>query len=108
MAVLPGILADDSDPFSVVFACLLLAVVVLAGAYAVMWLRRRYWGPDDGAVPSTGFTLADLRELHRSGQISEEEFNRAKEKILAAHQRAAQRDAAAVKPDVNKPPPQGP
>jgi hypothetical protein len=108
MAVVPGILAEDNDPLSVVFACLLLAVLVLAWAYAVMWLRRRYWGADDGAVPSTGFTLADLRELHRSGQISEEEFNRAKEKILAAHQRAEQRDAAAAKANVNKPPRQGP
>jgi hypothetical protein len=109
MAVLPYILADDNDALSVVFACLLLAVLVLAWAYAVMWLRRRYWGADDGAVPSTGFTLADLRELHRSGQISEEEFNRAKEMIVAAHQRAVQRDAGAAKSNVNnKPPPQGP
>lgn len=109
--MLPGILADDnnalSDALSVVFACLLLAVMLLVWAYAVMWLRRRYWGADDGAVPSTGFTLADLRDLHRSGQISEEEFNRAKEKIVAAHQRALQRDAAAAKPNVNKSPPQG-
>jgi len=107
MAVLPGILADD-DPFAIAFACLSLLIIVVAGAYVVMWLRRRYWGADDGAAPSTGFTLADLRDLHRSGQISEEEFNRAKEKILAAHQRAEQRDAAAAKGNVNKPPRQGP
>ncbi|MGA2443335.1 MAG: SHOCT domain-containing protein [Tepidisphaeraceae bacterium] len=107
MAVLPGILADE-DPFAVVFACLFLLIIVLAGAYVVMWLRRRFWGPDDGEVPNLGFTLGDLRELNRSGQISDEEFKRAKEKILAMHQQALQRDAAAAKPNVNKPPPQGP
>ncbi|MGD0388299.1 MAG: SHOCT domain-containing protein [Tepidisphaeraceae bacterium] len=107
MAVLPGILADD-DPFAVLFACLFLAIFVIAGAYAVMWLRRRYWAGDDAGVPNQGFTLDDLRQLNRSGQISEEEFNRAKETILAAHQRAVQRDAAAATPKVNKPPPQGP
>ncbi|MGD0767907.1 MAG: hypothetical protein ABSB42_06890 [Tepidisphaeraceae bacterium] len=107
MAVLPGILADD-DPFAIAFACLSLLIIVVAGAYVVMWLRRRYWGPDDGEVPNLGFTLGDLRELNRSGQISDEEFKRAKEMILAAHQRALQRNAAAAKSNVSKPPPQGP
>ena len=107
MTVLRGILADG-DPVGVVFACLSLVIVVGALAKVVLMLRKWYLSPDDDALPSTGFTLADLRELHRSGKISEEEFNRAKEKIVTAHQRALQRDAEAAKPDVNKSPPQGP
>ncbi len=107
MALLPGILAND-DPTAVVFACLLLVILVLALAYGVFWLRRQYWGSDDGGIPSSGFTLADLRELHRSGRISQEEFDRAKAMIVAAHQRAAQRAAGPPKPTGHKFPPQGP
>lgn len=87
-------LADDSDPFGVVFACMMLLVLVGGGAYLVIWLRKRYWGPDDEGVPQVGFTLGDLRHLHKSGQISAEEFAKAKEKIIAAAKRAAERDAS--------------
>ena len=87
----------DEDPFGIVIACIFLLAIVGGGAYAVLWLRRRFWGPEDAGVPGVGFTLGDLRQLHKSGQISEEEFTRAKEKIVAAAQRAAERDAARPK-----------
>ena len=99
-------LADDDDPFSIFFACICLLILVAGGAYAVIWLRRRYWGPDDeGGVPQVGFTLGDLRQLHKSGRLSAEEFERAKEKIVAAAKRASERDAPKTHPDVQRPPP---
>jgi uncharacterized membrane protein len=107
MAVLPGILADE-NLVAVLFACVLLAVIVLAGAYVAMWLRRRYWAEDDGKAPNVGFTLDDLRELNRSGQISDEEFARAKEKVLQAHRGAAGGNATVANAPVDKPPSQGP
>jgi len=42
---------------------------------------------DEGpAVPGAGggFTLSDLREMHRSGQMSDEEFEAAKSLIVSA------------------------
>lgn len=42
------------------------------------WMRR---GPNDRAVMP--FTLEDLRTMHREGQLSDEEFNRAREQMLA-------------------------
>jgi hypothetical protein len=87
-------LADDDDPSGVVFACVFLLIIVVGGAYAVIWLRRRYWGKDDDmGVGQMGFTLGDLRHLHKSGQISKEEFDKAKEKVVAAAKRAAEREA---------------
>jgi hypothetical protein len=96
-------LADDTDSFSVVFACMMLLIFVGGGLYAVIWLRRRFWGGEEEDVPHTGFTLGDLRHLHKSGQMSTEEFEKAKGKIIEAAKRAAERDAASVKPTPQRP-----
>jgi len=100
-------LADDDDSFSIFFACIFLLIIVAGGAYAVIWLRRRYWGPEDEGMGQMGFTLGDLRQLHKSGRLSAEEFERAKEKIVAAAKRAAERDAPAVNPNARNQPPGG-
>jgi hypothetical protein len=36
---------------------------------------------------SLGFSLSDLRELHRSGKLSDEEFERARTKMAASMKR---------------------
>jgi hypothetical protein len=92
------LLADDEDPFGIIIACFFLVVLVGFGAYAVIWLRRRYWGSEGDEVPHVGFTLGDLRHLHKSGKISQEEFERAKVKIVEAAKRAAERQAQPAKP----------
>jgi hypothetical protein len=98
----PTFLADD-DPFGIFIACFFMLVIVVGGFYAVVWLRKRIWNSEDEAVSGVGFTLGDLRQLHKTGQISEEEFGRAKEKIVAAARRAAERDAAAKAGPQNPP-----
>src|SRR5579872_7149320 len=75
-------LADDGDSFGVVFACIFLLIVVVAGGYAVLWLRRRFWGADDGGGTHVGFTLGDLRHLHKTGQLSTEEYEGRRKKLL--------------------------
>src|ERR1700722_7817830 len=98
----PTFLADD-DPFGIVIACFFMLVIVVGGFYAVVWLRKRIWNSEDEAVSGGGFTLGDLRQLHKTGQICEEEFGRAKEKIIAASRRAAEGDAAAKAGPQNPP-----
>lgn len=60
----------------------LLVVLLVVGYIGVSMLRR--WmrrGPvERTAMP---FTLEDLRTMHRDGQLSDEEFNRARERLLA-------------------------
>ena len=101
------LLADDDDSFGIFIACLFLLIVVAGGAYAVVWLRRRYWGSADEEVAPMGFTLGDLRDLHKSGRISGEEYEKAKEKIVAAAKRAAEREAKSAKPRVRNQRPGG-
>jgi hypothetical protein len=92
------LLADDDDPFGIIIACFLLLVIVVGGGYLAMWLRKRYWGTEEGEPPPMGFTLGDLRALHKAGRLSVEEFEKAKEKIVTAAKRAAERDAKSAKP----------
>ena len=59
---------------------IVLAAVVLGVVAAVV--RKRVSSKDDGAGP-LGFTLADLRELHAKGEMSDEQFEQAKGQMLA-------------------------
>ncbi len=92
-----------------------LAVVAAIVGF-VIW--RRYTHSDDaGPTRSTAFTLADLRQLHRQGQLSDEEFERARTAIIAqtraalatddttdlASDTGPEDDAQADKPDDDKP-----
>lgn len=77
----------------------LIVIVALGVAAAVIgfviW-RRFTRSEDEPATPTTAFTLADLRTLHRQGQLSDEEFERARSAIIA-------RARAAMDPDASTP-----
>jgi len=88
------ILAQADNPPTgeiMLLAAVLAAAVLLLGVIA-MWLRRRYLS---GASSEAGeaMTLADLRDLHRSGQLSDEEFDKAKARMIAQY-RGQLREAA--------------
>ena len=88
-ASLANPLLADGDPMQIlVMSAALLACLIVLFA-AVAWLRKWSRRPDESL--GTGFTLADLRQLHRSGQMTDEEFERAKAKIIQSAQAAAQR-----------------
>ena len=63
----------------------LFIVLVILGFVLVLWVKRRLRDDSDAKnVKPLGFSLSDLRELHRNGHMSDEEFERAKEKIIGA------------------------
>lgn len=57
---------------------LALGVLVLVGLWLVRWLGREE-EPEHG---DAGLTLADLREMHRDGKLTDEEFEKAKAAII--------------------------
>ncbi len=65
---------------------LILIAVVVVGFFVVVWVKRRMQAQDPPTAP-LGFTLADLRELHRSGKMTDEEFERARGKMVASLKR---------------------
>ncbi|HEY2586473.1 MAG TPA: SHOCT domain-containing protein [Tepidisphaeraceae bacterium] len=73
---------------------IVLVGLVLAGFVAVAQVKKRLMRTDDS--PGSGFTLSDLRRLHREGKMTDEEFEKAKQIIVAGAKRAAERQAAAA------------
>ena len=71
----PGTLFSEVVPWLVA-----LAAVVVVGGIAI-WLVRRTMGTGTGSGTG-GFTLQELRELHASGELSDEEFQRARDSLI--------------------------
>ncbi len=74
------VVANTRDIYS-----LLLILIVVAAAIGLFgfWLYRRLTRPLTEDEPEAGFTLSDLRRLHKEGQISDEEFARARGRLIA-------------------------
>jgi len=93
---LPGnreMLAQADHTRSIVVWSLLLIGLIVAGWLTVWQVRRRL--QRDETLGNAGFTLSDLRQLHKSGQMTDEEFDRAKAKVVESARKAALRDAPA-------------
>lgn len=73
-------LAAVLDSGHILTWCLVLVGTLVAAFLAVAFIRRQYFRDDD--FPRQGFTIADLRRLRDSGQMSAEEFERAKTALL--------------------------
>jgi uncharacterized membrane protein len=75
-------IAAANDNRAIIVWSLVLLAVVIVGFVLVLWVKRRLQHQD--MAPTLGFSLADLRELHRTGKISDEEFERARGKMAAS------------------------
>jgi uncharacterized membrane protein len=82
----PRMLAEQSPVGPILVWSLVLFVTVIVGFVLVSWAKRRLTASEES--PS-GFSLAELRELHRSGRLSDQEYARARERLLASMQRAS-------------------
>jgi len=83
LTVMSTYLLAETGVGSVIFWSVVLIGLLLAGFWVVITLRNWLKSED---IPSggIGFTLSDLRQLHREGKMTTEEFERAREKFIAA------------------------
>lgn len=104
VAAMPSaLIAAQENALSSVFVwSLVLVAAVIGGFWLVTLLKRRLQQSDDGAS-SPGFSLADLRALHRSGQLSDEEFERARTKMAASLKRDLSGNPLRPRKDGNDP-----
>jgi hypothetical protein len=80
-AVLPLAQAEGA-----VFWGAVLIVILIIAFVAVIYVRRLMSHDED--FHGEGFTLGDLRQLHKAGQLSDEEFDKAKSLLVAGLQKA--------------------
>jgi len=102
-------LSSASQPFSsILFWSAGLVGLALLAAALIVWVRRRMSPKED--VQPQGFTLADLRELHKKGQMTDAEYERAKELIVQSMRKTGSRPENTAGPADHRapPPPQKP
>ena len=78
--------------FEILVCCGAAIALCVVGFLVTRWIRKRLLAKPDGSE-GTGFTLGDLRELHRSGKMSTEEFEKARALIVAAAKRSMSKEA---------------
>ena len=91
LSSLPTIAANDVGPI-IVWSLLLIVFLVLmfvAIVYFKKWLSK----DDEDSASDIGFTLGDLRRLHKQGKMSDDEYEKARVKMIAATKAAAERAA---------------
>jgi hypothetical protein len=74
---------DTGDILSVLFWTVVSIGALIGGYVVVMRLKNWLSAPDVSSTP-LGFTLSDLRKLHAAGQMSDEEFEKAKARTIEA------------------------
>lgn len=84
------------DPSAIIFWSLILMAAILLLFVLVIWIKRRVQQPDQGQP--FGFTLDDLRRMHEQGQLSEEEFERARTRLRAKLKSAVAKPQEPPKP----------
>lgn len=78
---------------SILIAGGLLIGLVVLGAI-VLTVLKNWADVDDGAEAEVPFSLEDLRQMYISGQLSDEEYETAREKVIAMSQRLMGTDTA--------------
>lgn len=73
----------DLEVLSVLMRSVFVIVAIAAAFWGVRYLVK-WMKTDDISDIGAGFTLSELRRLHKSGQMSLEEFEKAKAILLAA------------------------
>ena len=98
------------DPMMSFLKSVLTAVLGLIALIFVGWLAisaiRRWMGPASSAA--NGFTLDDLRRLRKAGQMTEEEFSRAREAMLGSVRSKSSAVVPSTKLQLQQPPPANP
>ena len=80
---------------SLLVALAILMLLVVAGGFGILMIRRRLNAEDDAdASASVGFSLSDLRAMRDRGEITAEEYEITKARViekvkssLAAHEK---------------------
>ncbi len=69
------------DLMEIIWGVAALAALLLVAVVALLYVRKRFSDCSHRQLLDSGFTLDDLRQMHRDGKISDKEYNLLKEKL---------------------------
>jgi hypothetical protein len=91
----PAPLAQAATGSALVWTLVLIfALVLMFGAVAAY----RKWMKSDDTPSGPGFTLGDLRKLHKEGKMTTEEFEKAKAVLIGATKAGADKPVLGDRP----------
>jgi hypothetical protein len=96
MPRMPLILAEEEHGTGSALIWSIVLIAILLVLFGAIGLYRKWMKADDDTTHG-GFTLSDLRRLHKEGKMSDVEFESAKA-ILIGSMKAAAAKSAAVPP----------
>src|SRR3982750_749977 len=73
--------SSTGDPAAVIFWSLILFGLIVGAFWAVVVIKKRVMD-DEEEGGGEGFGLGELRQLHRAGQLSDEECEKAKAALV--------------------------
>ena len=80
-----GALAQADSIIGIIGWSIVLIVLLVGMFVGVSYLKK--WMKDDdvgGSAGGLGLTLSDLRKIHEAGEMTDEEYERARTKMMAA------------------------
>lgn len=79
------LLADDSaSGIAGVFGWSIVLIILVVLAFVGILFIKKWMRDDDISTGKTGFGLSELRQMHRRGQLTDAEYEVAKEKMTSA------------------------
>jgi len=83
---------DSNVDYGAIFIWSLVLILFLIGMFLLV-SRIKQWLKAPETTVGTGFTLSDLRQFHKSGQMTDEEFEKAKSRIIEAARKSVAKPA---------------
>jgi hypothetical protein len=81
----PAALLAQADSVIGIIGWSIVLIVFLVGMFVAVSYLKKWMQDDDVAGPvGVGLTLSDLRKIHEAGEMTDEEYERARTKMMAS------------------------
>jgi hypothetical protein len=87
----PRLLATITGTNAIIVWSLILICLIIAGMAVTLQVKKKVTETGGQSDGSTGFTLSDLRKMVKEGNLTPEEFEKARAKIVEAAKRSSER-----------------
>ena len=85
----------------VLFYVFVLSALTFGIVLIGIWIKKRVTEDEDSAGP--GFSLSELKRMHAAGELSDEQYQRARNRLIGAFGGQTQAEAADTDSDEDRP-----